>query len=470
MSETTDVIVLGVGTCGEDAALRLLDAGLEVTGIEARLVGGECAYWACLPTKSMVRSANLLEEARRADGLIGKVSVEPDWSVVAARLRAEVTGDWNDAPAAARFEAKGGRLVRGRGEITGPRTVAVGGVEFEARRGIIIATGSIAAIPPIPGLHEVDYWTTREAISAEQLPVSMIVLGGGPVGCELGQVFARFGVDVTIIEGSERLLRSEEPEASAVVMDAFADEGIDVLTGVHATSARSDPSGEISISLDNGGEVRAERLLVATGRRVELAGLGLESAGIDTSGPVIPVDEHLRAGDRIWAIGDVTGKGMLTQVALYQGNIAVADILENETFNSDYTVIPHATFTDPEVGSVGMTEAQAVAAGMDVDVVLKDVQATFRGWLHRTGNKGLIKLVADRKTGILVGASSVGPHGAEVLGMLTVAVRTAAPLDELVNMIYAFPSFFGGVGEALGAYGRGLTRVLDPESTPMFDD
>ncbi|HVR79029.1 MAG TPA: NAD(P)/FAD-dependent oxidoreductase [Acidimicrobiia bacterium] len=465
----TDVIVVGVGTCGEDAALRLMSAGLEVIGIEARLIGGECAYWACLPTKSMIRSANLLHEARRADGLIGRVDVEPDWSLVSDRVRAEITGNWDDTPAVARFEGHGGRFVRGRGALTGPRTVVVDGAEFEARRGIILATGSIPAIPPIPGLSDVEYWTTHQAVSTEELPRSLIVLGGGAVGCELGQVLARFGVEVTIVEGAARLLPGEEPEASAVIIEAFTDEGITVLTRVRATSARSG-DGSIIVTLDDGSELHGERLLVATGRRVDLGGLGLEMAGVDGSGRFIAVDDYLRAADGIWAIGDVTGKGMLTQVALYQSTIAVADLLGHDPPPADYTTLPRATFTDPEVGSVGLTEDQARGAGIDVDVVIKDLRSTFRGWLHRSGNTGLIKLVADRRAGMLVGATVVGPHGAEVLGMLAVAVRTRAPLDDLVNMIYAFPTFYGGVGEALGAYGRGLTRVLDPGFTPMFDD
>lgn len=469
MPDATDVIVVGVGTCGEDAALRLLSAGLEVTGVEAHLLGGECPYWACLPTKSMIRSANLIHEARRANGLIGSVDVEPDWSLIAARVRSEITGDWDDATAVARFEGHGGRFVRGFGAMSGPSTVVVEGVEYEARRGVILATGSIPAIPPIPGLADVDYWTTHEAVSTAELPRSLIILGGGAVGCELGQVFARFGVDVTIVEGAARLLPGEEPEASAVINEALDDEGITVLTGVTATSVGTG-GGSTIVTLDDGTELRGERLLVATGRRVELGGLGLESAGIEATGRFIPVDEHLRAADRIWAIGDVTGQGMLTQVALYQGTIAVADLLGHDPPPADYSTLPRATFTDPEVGSVGLTEDQARAAGIDVAVVTKDLASTFRGWLHRTGNTGVIKLVADRPTGVIVGATFVGPHGAEVMGMLAVAIRARVPLVDLVNMIYAFPTFYGGVGEALGAYGRGLTRVLDPGSTPMFDD
>jgi pyruvate/2-oxoglutarate dehydrogenase complex dihydrolipoamide dehydrogenase (E3) component len=297
-----DVIVLGVGTCGEDLSLRLLGAGLDVVGIEAALVGGECAYWACLPSKMMIRAANILQEARRVDGTAGQAEVTPDWDLLAARVRAEVTGGWDDSFAVQRFEGRGGRLVHGRGVLTGPRTVTVGDQSFTARRGIIIATGSRPAIPPIPGLAEVDFWTTHDVIGAERLPKSLIVLGGGAVGCELGQLLARFGVDVTIVEAGDHLLPAEEPEASEAVEAAFAAEGIDVFTGAAAQRVGSG-DGSIVVTLAGGAELAGERLLVATGRRVDLSGLGLESAGLDGTARFIQIDERMRAADGIWATG-----------------------------------------------------------------------------------------------------------------------------------------------------------------------
>lgn len=464
----TDVIVLGVGTCGEDMALRLMSAGLEVTGIEARLVGGECAYFACLPTKSMIRSANLVQEARRADGLVGNVDVTPDWSLVAQRVREEITGGWDDSAGVSRFEKKGGQFVRGRGTLSGPKTVTVNGEDYEARRGIIIATGSKPAIPPIPGLADVSYWTTRDAVQAETLPRSLVVLGGGAVGCEFSQVFARFGVEVTTIEGRDRLLPSEEPEASEVVAAAFGSEGITVRTGARIESISAD-NGTTTATLSDGSQVRADQILVATGRTVDLEGLGLEEAGISASDGFIQVDDHVRAAPGIWAVGDVTGVGMFTHVGLYQASIAVADIVGNDPAPADYTVLPRVTFTDPEVGAVGLTEAEARDAGHDVEVVVKQVGSTFRGWLHKTEH-GVLKLVVDRDSDRLLGATSVGPHGGEVLGMLSAVMKTGAPVTGLVDMIYAFPTFYGGVGEALGAYGRGLMQVLDPDTQPMFTD
>jgi pyruvate/2-oxoglutarate dehydrogenase complex dihydrolipoamide dehydrogenase (E3) component len=455
-----DIIVLGVGTCGEDLSLRLLDAGLEVVGIEAALVGGECAYWACLPSKAMIRAANLVQETRRAGEIAGKIEITPDWSQVAERVRDEVTGGWDDSTAVERYKSRGGRLIKGYGKLAGSRTVIVGDQRFTARRGIIIATGSKPAIPPIQGIDEVDYWTTRDVIQLEKLPKSLIVLGGGAVGCELCQVLARFGVEVTIVEAADRILPAEEPEVGEVVETAFSSEGIQVHTGA-AVNRVTPKEGSILVSLNNGMQLQSERLLVATGRKVDLSGLGLESAGIDENKRFIRVDERMRAADGIWAMGDVTGKAMFTHVALYQSAIIAAEILGEEHPPARYHAVPRATFTDPEVGAVGMTEAEAIEAGLDVVAVVKQLPATFRGWLH-AAKSGTIKLVVDRNTGVLVGATVAGPNAGELLGLLTLAVHGHIPLSELRSMIYAFPTFYGGIGEAVGAYARGLVTVLDP--------
>jgi len=461
VTEQVDVVVLGMGTGGEDLALQLAGAGLDVVGIEAELLGGECPYWACIPSKIMIRAANLLQEARRVDGVAGSAQVTPDWAPVAARIRAEATGDWDDSMAVERFQSKGGRFIRGRGRLTGPKTVTVGDQSFTATRGIVIATGSKPMIPPITGLADVEYWSTRDAIKAEALPESMIVLGGGAVGCELGQVFSRFGVAVTIVEGRDRLVPAEEPEASEVLKAAFGGEGITVRVGAKAELVEAD-GDSVRVTLEDGARLTAERLLVALGREVDLSDLGLEAAGLDPAARFIEVDDRLRAGDGIWAMGDVTGKAMFTHVAAYQASIVVADILGEDRPPADYRSLPRVTFTDPEVASVGMSEADASRAGIDVAVAVKNVAATFRGWLHGPGNDGVIKLIADRATGVLVGATSVGPHGGEVLGMLSLAVNARVPLATLGTMIYAYPTFYGGIGEALGAYARGITEVLDP--------
>lgn len=457
---TVDVVVLGVGTCGEDLALRLLGAGLSVVGIEAELVGGECAYWACLPSKMMIRAANLLQEARRVDGAAGRVDVSSDWAPVATRVRTEAAGGWRDTIAVRRFEDRGGQVIHGRGRLAGPRSVSVGSRTFTARHGIVIATGSRPAVPSIPGLDSVPYWTTHDVISAVELPRSLVIIGGGAVGCELGQVLARFGVDVTIVEGGARLLAGEEPEASRVIEAAFEAEGMHVLTGSVVERVASEDRS-IVVTLAGGRRLAAERLLIATGRRVDLNGLGLDVAGLDPTARSIAVDDRMRAADGIWAMGDVTGKAMFTHVALYQSAIVAAELLGLEHPPASYHAVPRVTFTDPEVGSVGMTEADARAAGHDVVVIVKKLPATFRGWLH-AARHGVTKVVADRRTGVVLGATTVGPHGGDVIGMLTLAVHAGIPLSTLRSMIYAFPTFHGGVGEAIGAYGRGLSTVIDP--------
>lgn len=459
----TDVIVLGVGTSGEDLCLRLLGTGLRVTGIEAALVGGECPYWACLPSKMMIRAANALQEARRVNTLAGEASAVPDWAPVAARIRAEATGGWDDSVAVARFESRGGRLIKGRGEITGPRTVTVNGERIEAQTGIVIATGSKAAVPAIPGLDRLPYWTTHDFVQTQQLPASITIIGGGVIGCELGQVMSRFGVRVTIVEAAPRLLPGEEPEVSEVLATAFVGEGIEIRQGKAVREVR-ESGGSTIATLEGGEEIEAERLLVAAGRTVDLRGLGLASIGLDETARSIPVDERMRTADGIWAMGDVTAKGMFTHVGLYQSAIIAAEILGEEHPPARYDAVPRAVFTDPEVGSVGMTESEARAAGLDVAVAVKQVPSTFRGWLHVSG-AGVIKLVLDRSGGVLVGASVAAPHGAELLSMLSLAVHSRIPLTDLTSMIYAFPTFYGAIGEALGAYGRGLATVLDPGYT-----
>jgi pyruvate/2-oxoglutarate dehydrogenase complex dihydrolipoamide dehydrogenase (E3) component len=454
-----DIIILGVGTCGEDLSLRLLAAGVDVIGIESNLIGGECPYWACIPSKVMVQAAEVVWTARRASLMTGGARVKPNWVPVAERLR-WITGGWNDAVAVKRYNRRGGTMIKGRGRLNGPRTVAVGDHTYMARRGIIIATGSKPFIPPVAGIHNIDFWTTHEVMKMDALPESMIILGGGNAGCELGQVLARFGVKVTIVQSRDRLLVREEPEASETVESAFRDEGIDVRTRTRAERIER-RGGSIAVALSGGAEITGERLLVATGRLVDLNGLGLESVGLDPKARKIEVDDRMRAADGIWAMGDVTGKSLQTHVAEYQSAIIAAQILGQDHPPARYDAVPRGIFTDPEVGAVGMTEAQASDAGMDTAVAFKRLPLTFRGLIDGV-DRGFIKLVADRSAGVLVGATVVGPRGTDMLGMLNLAVHARVPIAELKTMIYAFPSYYGTIGEALGVR-RGLTTVLDPD-------
>lgn len=439
-----------MGPGGEEVAGRLAEAGLDVVGVDAALVGGECPYWGCVPTKMMVRAAHTLAEARRVPGLAGTSTVSPDWAPVAARIREEATDHWDDTVAVERFESKGGTFVRGHGRLTAPDTVEVDGRRFVASRAVVVATGTTAAIPPIPGLAETPFWTNHEAVEAEQLPGSIVVLGGGAIGVELAQVFARFGVAVTVVEAADRLVPAEEPAAGELLAEVFRAEGIEVVTGVAAE--RIDHDGTFRIALADGRELSADRLLVATGRRVDLAAIGAGVLGVDVSAArALPTDGHLRVTDGVWAVGDVTGRGAFTHVAVHQGRIAAANILGEPHQPADDAAIPRVTFTDPEIGSVGMSEQAARDAGIDVAVGHAEVPSTARGWMHKAGNDGFVHLVADRGRGVLVGATAVGPAGGEVLGMLTLAVHARTPIEELRSMVYAYPTFHRGVEDAVRA-------------------
>jgi pyruvate/2-oxoglutarate dehydrogenase complex dihydrolipoamide dehydrogenase (E3) component len=451
-AEQTDIVVIGMGPGGEDAAGRLAEAGLHVTGVEAKLVGGECPYWGCVPSKMMIRAANLLAEARRIPGMAGAATVDPDWAPVSRRIRDEATDSWDDKVAVDRFTGKGGHFVRGPGRITGRGEVTVDTAEgarvFRARRGVVIATGTEPAVPPIPGLTGTPLWTNREAIETEEIPESLIVLGGGAVGAELAQVFARFGAQVAVVEALPRLLPAEEPEAGDLLAAVFTREQIGVRTGARAERVGHD-GRRFTLDLAGGQTLTAQRLLVAAGRRADLSALGVGAYGIDETAPAIRVDDRMRAADGAWAIGDVTGKGAFTHVAMYQAGIATWDILGQDGRGADYRAVPRVTFTDPEIGSVGLTEAQARGQRLAVRTGVTQVPSSARGWIHKAGNDGFIKLVEDSDRRILVGATSAGPAGGEVLGALAVAVHGQVPVSELRSMIYAYPTFHRAIEDAL---------------------
>lgn len=437
-----------MGPGGEEAAGALAEAGLDVVGIESTLVGGECPYWACVPTKMMLRAADSLAEAHRVNELSGTATVTPDWSPVARRIREEATDDWNDRAAVDRFEGKGGRFVRGTARLTGRQSVSVDGKELNATRALVIATGSRPAIPPIEDLRDLPFWTNREAVEATSVPRSLTIIGGGAVGVEFAQVFSRFGAEVTILEVADRLLAQEEPEASQLLAKVFDRQGIRVTTGAKIDSV-SFVDAEFTVQTGGGHSLKSERLLVATGRKPDLRGLGVQAAGLDENKRFLEVDENLRVAEGIWAIGDPTGKGAFTHVAVYQARIATADILGRPHALADYRALPRVTFTDPEVGAVGLTEQQARSAGMAVRTAISDIPSSTRGWIHKVDNDGLIKLVADGDRGILVGATSMGPVGGEVLGALAVAVHAEVPVSVLSQMIYAYPTFHRAIEDAI---------------------
>ncbi|MFJ6196721.1 dihydrolipoyl dehydrogenase family protein [Micromonospora sp. NPDC092111] len=486
--ELVDVVVVGLGVGGEEVAGRLAEAGLTVVGVERDLVGGECPYWGCIPSKMMIRAANALAEARRVNELAGSAQVQPDWAPVARRIREEATDTWNDQAAVDRFTGKGGRFLRGSGRLDGPGRVRVGEQVFQARYGVVIGTGTRPSIPPIDGLADTPYWTNHQAIEVAELPERLLVLGGGAIGLELAQVFARFGVRVTVVEAADRVLAVEEPEASEVAAAALRADGVEIRTGVKAERVSHDGT---TFTL-HGGErsFSAERLLVVTGRRAHLAELGLETIGVDAAQRYLPVDDRLRVTDGVWAVGDVTGEGAFTHIAMYQAAIVVADVLDHARRaeggpdasgtasvvggamgaasavggamgaagpsgaagtvpRADYRALPRVTFTDPEVGAVGLTEKQARERGINVQVGFTPLSSSTRGWIHKTDAGGFIKLVADADQGVLIGATSVGPAGGEVLSALVVAVHAAVPVSQLRHMIYAYPTFHRAIESAL---------------------
>ena len=423
MAERADAIILGMGVGGEEVANTLADKGLKVVGIESNLVGGECPYYGCIPTKMMIRADDMLAEGRRIPGFAGIASVAPDWSPVADRIRKVATDNWDDRVAVERFEKKGGTFVRGAGRLAGPGRVTVSGTVYEASRAIVIATGTAPAVPPIPGLNTVNYWTNREAVK--------------------------------VIEGMGRVLALEEPEASAVLSEVLQRDGIELYLNARAKSVEPQ-GGALSVTLEDGRQVNGDQLLVATGRRANLTEIGLETVGLNPAARFLEPDDHLRVGERMWAVGDVTANGGFTHIAIYQADIAIDDILGKPGPGADYRAKPRVTFTDPEVGAAGLTEEQARKKGMNVRTGIQKASVTSRGWIHGPGNDGLIKVVEDADRGVLVGATTMGPRGGDLLGIFELAIKLQIPSDELRHLIYAYPTFYRGAGEAVRKLGPDL--------------
>jgi pyruvate/2-oxoglutarate dehydrogenase complex dihydrolipoamide dehydrogenase (E3) component len=447
-----DVVVIGLGPGGEYAAQKLAEAGLRVIGVDKGLVGGECPFYGCIPSKMMIRAADALAEARRVVTLAGEAEVTPDWRLVAERIDKQATNHWDDASHVERLAEAGVEIIRGTGRLDGPGRVLVAGTdgsthELVATRGVVLNAGTVPATLPIDGLEGTPYWTNREVVKVAELPESMVVIGGGPIGCELTQAFARFGVRVTLLEVADRILGPEEPESSEVLHGVLTAEGVDVRAGVRIEKVAHD--GAFHVTLSGGEVVSADRLLVAAGRRTQLHGIGLETVGLSDDLKVVETDERLRAGERLWAVGDITGKGQFTHMSMYQAAVVVRDILGEDGPWADYRAVSRVTFTDPEVGSVGMTEHQAREAGIHVVVSVAEVPESSRGWIHQAGNEGIIKLVGDADRGVLVGASAVAPYGGEVLGLLAAAVHAEIPVSTLRTMHFAYPTFHRTIEVAL---------------------
>lgn len=448
-----DLVVIGAGPGGEALATGATQAGLEVVVVEKHLVGGECPYYGCIPSKMMLRGADALAEAGRVSQLAGDATVIPSWAPVAKRINEEATSGWDDTIAVDRLVDAGATVHHGIGRLEGVGRVGVElpdgtRMTYAARRGVVLNPGTRPAELPIDGLAGTPYWTNRDAVQVTELPGSLVVVGGGPIGCEMAQVFSRFGVRVTVLEVGSRLLGPDEPEAAALLQELFVHEGIRVATGVQISSVAY-ADGAFTVDLGDE-QVVADKLLVAAGRTPNLDDLGLEAVGLDPAARTVEVDERLRAGEKLWVIGDVTGRGAFTHVAMYQSAIALRDITGQDGPPAAYHAVPHVTFTDPEVGGVGMTEQQARDAGLRIRVGSTVLETSSRGFIHGPGGRGLIKLVEDADRGVLVGATAMGPAGGEILGFLAVAVHAAVPTETLKSMIYAYPTFHRAIESALG--------------------
>jgi pyruvate/2-oxoglutarate dehydrogenase complex dihydrolipoamide dehydrogenase (E3) component len=440
MADEFDVICIGGGTVSEGMASELKGTGTSFAVIERELVGGECPYWGCIPSKTLLRSAIVLAEAGRARALsASRVEWDVDFDKISERA------NWmaryqDDTKAAKALAEQGATVIRGEGHLVGPRTVLVGDRELTARRAVVIGTGTEPAIPPIPGLDTVDYWTNREATLTRVLPASLLVLGSGPIGAELGQAFAHFGCRVHVIEALDRIMPAEEPEAAAELAKAFDIDGVAMSVGARVVAAERTEGG-VRLRAESGEEFGAEKLLVAVGRRPKLYGFDLAAAGLSTTaqGWIKVDDRTLVAAPGIWAGGDITGIGAFTHLSWYHGKV-IGRQLRGEDAVADHRAIPRVTFTDPEIASVGLSEARARQQLASVRTAVADTGNGTRGYINGPPG-GVIKLIADAERSVLVGALVVGPRAGEMIAELTLAIRAEVPLRVLVDTIHAFPTF-----------------------------
>jgi pyruvate/2-oxoglutarate dehydrogenase complex dihydrolipoamide dehydrogenase (E3) component len=436
VTENFDAVILGMGPGGEVVAGRLLAAGKKVALVERELLGGECAYWACIPSKTLLRPPEVKSEATRTFG----TSTPELYLETIFDYRDYIIRNLDDSGEVTSYEEKGATVIRGEGRLVGPGRVAVNGDILEADH-VVVATGSASNMLPIEGIEDVTVWTNREATTTRQVPERAVIIGGGPNGIETSQWLSRLGSRVTLVQHPEVLIDREDPKVGKIIRPILEEEGIDVRVGRKVEKARTEGDGGAVVTLDDGEEVQTDVVVMVAGRTPRVEGIGLESIGVEPDKKGLQIDDHCRLIDGVWAVGDVTGVMLFTHVAQYQGRVVAANILGGDR-RANYRGIPRVVFSDPEIAATGLTEEEAREKGIDVATVnLELPEALARSVTYEKEPRGNLGLVVDRQERVLVGAWAVAPLAGEWIHQACLAVRTRMGVDTLLDSVFQFPTF-----------------------------